>query len=218
MRISFLHTVPSNQRIFETAVQDFGLPPANCRHELRADLREAVERAGTITAGLQTQIADCLHSLASDADAVVLTCAMLGPAVAKLGASPAPVLRADLALAAAAVENGTRIVVLCAAESALESNRKLFGEYASHRHASVAVVHLPQVWDLFKAGDFDACHAAIATAAHDAYRDGADAVAFAHPWMAPAVQRFDASKRPLDSAHAVIGAVMKLLAETPASK
>ncbi len=43
LRISFLHTVEANQPLFEEAAVSVGLSSANSRHELRTDLREAVE-------------------------------------------------------------------------------------------------------------------------------------------------------------------------------
>jgi hypothetical protein len=120
-------------------------------------------------------------------------------------------------LAAAAAKVGGTIAVLCAAESAIESTRKLFALYASESNASVEVVHVARVWTLFKSGDLNECFAAIASAADDAYEAGASAVAFAHPWMAPAVELTSKGKRPLDSTHAALRAVMQQIGEGTAS-
>ncbi|MFM0591649.1 arylsulfatase [Paraburkholderia dilworthii] len=210
MRISFLHTIESNRQVFERAAKDLGLPTDKFHHEVRADLRESVEQAGRLTDDLKVRVHGCLLKLAAHSDAVVLTCATLGPAVADLGDSPAPVLRADTALASAATKAGGSITVLCAAESAIESNRRLFTDHASKSNASVTVVHLPHVWTHFKNGDHDACHAAIASSAQEAYEGGATVVAFAHPWMAPAANLVDKARRPLDSPHVVLDFVMRL--------
>ncbi|MFP4891847.1 hypothetical protein [Paraburkholderia sp. EG304] len=131
--------------------------------------------------------------------------------------APVPLIRANAALAATAAEaaqGGGKIAVLCAAESALESNRKLFAQYAVERSASVDIIHVPQVWTLFRSGEMDACFAAIASATKDAYAAGASVVAFAHPWMARAADlasQASEDKRPLDSARAALNTVMRRL-------
>jgi hypothetical protein len=135
MRISFLHTMDGNRQVFEQAAKTLGLRAEDLHHEVRADLREAVDQAGTFSDELRAQTNQRLLALAADSDAVVLTCATLGPAVADIESPPVPIVRADVALAAAAAEVGGRIVVLCAAESAIESTRKLFAERPlSHSH------------------------------------------------------------------------------------
>jgi hypothetical protein len=217
MRISFLHTIDGNRQVFEQAAKDLGLRATDLHHEVRPDLREAVEQAGAFPVGLRKQTGDCLLKLAVNADAVILTCATLGPAVADIESSPVPIVRADAALAAAAAKVGGTIAVLCAAESGIESTRKLFALYASESNASVEVVHVARVWTLFKSGDLNECFAAIASAADDAYEAGASAVAFAHPWMAPAVELTSKGTRPLDSAHAALRAVMQQIGEGTAS-
>ncbi|KXU82627.1 arylsulfatase [Paraburkholderia monticola] len=227
MRISFLHTIENNRRVFEHAAIESGLRPDDLRHAVRADLREAVERAGTITSDIKAQTCGCLLELARNADAVVVTCATLGPAVDEMGNAPVPVVRADAALAATAAEaaeaarGGGKIAVLCAAEAAIESNRKLFTRYAEARGASVEIVHVPQVWALFRSGEMDACFAAIASAATDAYSAGASVVALAHPWMAPAADLASCSsegKRPFDSARAALDAAMLRVNQASASE
>jgi hypothetical protein len=213
MRISFLHTIENNRQVFEHAAIESGLKPAVLRHAVRADLREAVEQAGAFPADIKAQIRDCLLELASHADAVVVTCATLGPVADEMGNAPVPVIRADIALAAAAAaaaetaQGGGKIAVLCAAEGAIESNRKLFTRYAEERAASVQIIHLPQVWALFRSGEIEACFAAIASATAVAYKEGATVVAFAHPWMAPAADlasNASEGRRPLDSARAAL--------------
>lgn len=208
MRISFLHTIGGNRQVFEHAANRIGLRSEELRHEVRPDLREAVEHAGEFTADLLTQTSLCLQQLAADSDAVIVTCATLGPAVAEMESSTVPIVRADAALAAAAAEVGGSIAVLCAAESAIEPTRRLFAQHASRTDASVKVIHVPQVWALFKSGDMDACLATVAASADDAYEAGASVVAFAHPWMAPAVKFASQGRQPLDSPHAALRAVM----------
>ncbi|EEA04329.1 conserved hypothetical protein [Burkholderia sp. H160] len=224
MRISFLHTIENNRQVFEHAAIELGLRADDLRHAVRADLREAVERAGTPASDIKVQTSGCLLELATHADAVVVTCATLGPAVDEMGLAEVPVIRADAALAAAAAEaaqGGGKIAVLCAAEGAIESNRKLFTQHAEARAASVEIVHMSQVWALFRSGEMDACFAAIASAATDAYAAGASVVALAHPWMAPAAELASESsdgKQPLDSARAALNAVMQRINSASAAK
>ncbi|MFB9128982.1 arylsulfatase [Paraburkholderia dipogonis] len=206
MRISFLHTMDGNRQVFEQAAETLGLRAEDLHHEVRADLREAVDRTKAFTDELRAQTNQRLLALAADSDAVILTCATLGPAVADIKSPPVPIVRADVALAAATAEVGGRIVVLCAAESAIEATRKLFAEHAGKSAASVEVVHVGHVWALFKAGDIRACLAATASSADAAYEAGATVVAFAHPWMAAAAGLVQKGRRPLDSPSAALHA------------
>lgn len=208
MRISFLHTMDSNRQVFEQAAKMLGLQAEDLHHEVRADLREAVGQLGRFSSELKAETQQRLLALAADSDAVILTCATLGAAVADIVSPPVPIIRADLALAAEAAEAGGKLVVLCAADAAIESTRSLFTEHAGAHTQSVEVVHLPQVWTLFKAGDLDACLVATALSADHAYDAGATVVAFAHPWMAPASDLVRNKRRPLDSPGAALRAAI----------
>jgi len=224
MRISFLHTIDGNRQVFEQVAAEMGLRPEDLRHVVRADLREAVERASLFPADIKAQTCGTLVELAAHADAVIVTCATLGPAVAEIGEASAPIVRADTALAtwaAESVQAGGKIAVLCAAEVAIEPNRRLFTQYASESATSVEIIHVPQVWALFKSGDMNACFSAIASAANDAYAAGATVVAFAHPWMAPAASVPTEAANgtlPLDSVRAALRAAMRRFSEASTGK
>ncbi len=209
MRISFLHTVAANLPLFDEAAVATGLSSANIRHELRADLREAVEERGALTDDLMSQTVERLQSLASQSDVVVLTCATLGPAADGLQDAAIPILRADMALPRLVAAMSGRISVLCAAESALASTRRMYEQEAREGSVQPAVIHLPQVWNLFKAGDREACLEAIAASARSEYQAGADIVTFAHPWMAPAAELVTGDKRPLDIPRAVLNMAVR---------
>ncbi|HEX7910891.1 MAG TPA: arylsulfatase [Paraburkholderia sp.] len=184
------------------------MPVDNLRHEVRPDLREAVQNAGTFSAALKEETKRCLLALAVDADTVILTCATLGPAVEEIESTPAPIVRADVALATAAGKVGGKIVVLCAVEAAVEPTRQLFALHASDTVSAVEVIHVERVWALYKNDAVEECFAAIAASANEAYDAGAAVVAYAHPWMAPAASLARNGSQPLDSAHAVLRAVM----------
>ncbi|WP_144138206.1 arylsulfatase [Paraburkholderia sp. BCC1884] len=211
MRIALLHTIEGNQQIFDDAASSLGLPVENLHHEVRSDLREAVQRAGTLPADIMAQTKQRLLTLAAGSDAVILTCATLGAAADAIESAPVPIVRADAALAAAAGKAGNlggKIVVLCAVESAVEPNRRLFAQHVSDAATSVEVVHIAPAWTLFSNREFEACFAAIAASADAAYEAGATVVAFAHPWMAPAV-RLARKGQPLDSATVALRKAMQ---------
>lgn len=209
MRISFLHTINGNRCIFDDAAGELGLPVGDFHHEVRPDLREAVQTAGEITPELSAAANRCLLDLAVDADAVIVTCATIGPVADAMQGADVPIVRADRAVAEAAASIGGRIVVLCAVESTIESNRRLFQEHISDAATSVEIVHVEAVWTCYKNGDLDGCFMAAAEAADNAYREGATVVAFAHPWMAPGAKLIYAGRRPLDSVHVVLRAIQQ---------
>lgn len=209
MRISLLHTIDGNRQIFEDAAKQLGLAGGTLFHAVRVDLREAVQQAGAISEDVKAQTARCLTKLAADSDAVVVTCATLGPVVDEVRhAAAVPIVRADRALATAVARAGGRIAVLCAVESTIEANRRLFEQHVVAAGTSVEIILVAPVWARFQAGDVAGALSATAAAADEAYEAGATVVAFAHPWMAPAVDRVRTKQRPLHSADAALRAVL----------
>lgn len=204
LRISFLHTVEVNQPVFHQAAIAIGFSPKNILHELRSDLREEAEKVGRLTENLKALTVSCLLALAARSDVVVLTCSTLGSAVEGLDLVGVPILRTDTVLPRLVSAMDGKIAVLCAAESALVSQKHLYQERSEARLGSLAVVHLPHVWDLFRSGEREAYLAAIASAASREYEAGTDIVTFAHPWMAPAAELVLGEKRPFDIPNATL--------------
>ncbi len=212
MRVSFLHTLESNKRLFGDTAERLGVAGENLRHELRPDLREAVQRAGTMPADVRAEASHRLLALAAEADVVILTCATLGAAADDIQSPPVPIVRADVALAVEANRMGGKIAVLCAVESTIEPTRQLFERHATDKTTSIDVILVERAWALFTSGnanDARECYAVIAAAANDAFDAGADVVAYAHPWMAAALDLADKDRRPLDSAHAALRTAMQ---------
>jgi len=207
MRISFLHTLEGNRKIFDDAAKDLDLPGDALRHEVRADLRLAVQQAGTVTMEVAQQIEHCLMELSTDADAIVVTCATLSAVAAGITGLPIPIVRVDAALAAAATRIGGHLVVLCALDSSVAPTRQLFEQHANENVASLKVVNVAGIWDLFSNGDLDACLTEVARAADKAYDTGATVVAVAHPWMAAAAPMVRAGHVVLDGPHSALRAV-----------
>ena len=85
LRVAFLHTIESNRAVFAAAADALGLPPASLMHEVRADLREAVDAAGGTSPEIEAHTHECLKRLSIDTQAVVVTCATLGPIRASPG-------------------------------------------------------------------------------------------------------------------------------------
>ncbi|TKJ77698.1 Asp/Glu racemase [Pseudomonas sp. CFBP13509] len=211
MRIACLHTAASNISVFETAAKALGIGADVLRHEVRADLLAAAENAGHLSAEICASTASALLALAEQADAVVLTCSTLGPAVEGISSS-VPILRTDEALAASAVQAGGKIAVLCAVETTLEPTARLFHKAALQSNAVVEVRLVPGAWRLFKTGDNDGYLATIAKAADAAYRDGMTRVALGQASMSAAAVQVTAGPLPLTSAAAGLAAAMRAVA------
>lgn len=170
MRIACLHTAAGNAALFEAAADGLGVALI---HEVRPELLAAAE-SGPVPL---TETAALLATLAGASDGVLLTCSTCGPAV-ELAASSKPVLRADALLARQA---GPGSLVLYAAPTTEESTRALF--------AGADVCLVPEAWDEFKAGRFDAYFDTVARAAEAGFAAGWNCIALAQASMAPAAER-----------------------------
>jgi hypothetical protein len=210
-RIDCLHTAPSNIAVFDRALREAGLSGVDLRHWVRADLLAAAAQAGGLTPAIARETADALADLCDDADAVLLTCSTLGPAVEEVAAS-APVLRTDAALALDAVRGGGSVVVLCAAETTMEPTRRLFEQAARATAANIVVRLISGAWDTFTRGDQSRYLAMIAQAADNAMQDGASRVALAQASMAGAVVLCAAPDRVLASPAAGLRAAVRAAA------
>ncbi|MFT4182975.1 MAG: aspartate/glutamate racemase family protein, partial [Rhizobium sp.] len=156
---------------------------------VRADLLLAAERVGKLTPDIEAETAAVLRQLAEGADAVVLNCSTLGPAVLLVAESTAvPVIRADGVLAQRAVASGGRVIVLCTVETTLGPTTRLFETAAKETGAEIDVRLIPGAWALFRGGDQQAYLARIAEAAEEARREGARTVVFAQASMTGALQ------------------------------
>lgn len=206
MKIAFLHTMEGNEAVFGLAAVKAGWSSDEIRHVTREDLRLAMgqQLAPGSAHGL---VHEALRGLVIDADAVVVTCATLGPAVDTMEAVSVPIIRADTALAKAASSGGGRLAVLCAVEASIAPNRALFEHYAAATGASVTVQLIPGAWALYQEGKQAACMAACAQAADEAYAQGFDAVAYAHPWMAASAELVRNKRRLIHGVQAALDAV-----------
>lgn len=176
LTIACLHTAESNAALFDAAAAALPVGALRLTHETRADWLRAPDDA------LLREVGASLCRMAQGADAVLLTCSTIGAAVGHAGDATRPVLRADAALAAAALRSGGEVTVLYAAPSTRAATWKLFSDLAAQTGADVGLYAVPGAWALFLAGELDAYHAAIATAA----RGRRGRVVLAQASMAPA--------------------------------
>ncbi len=207
MQIACLHTIDGNIAVFEAAAAATGLPCGTLSHAVRADLLASAKRMGGLTEAIRAETACVLGELSKTADAVLLTCSTLGPAVEELAQGPIPVMRVDLALARLATAKAGNIVVLCTASTTLGPTSRLFGQEAAGRPCEIEVRLVPEAWPFFKAGDKEGYLRSIALAADSAYRDGAATVAFAQASMAGAADLVTAGPPPLTSPRAGLAAI-----------
>ena len=216
MKIACLHTADSNIAVFEAAAAGLGLAPGALCHRVRSDLAAAAEQAGSLTPAIAAAVSEDLVALAAEADAVLLTCSTLGPAVTAAGErTRVPVLRVDAALAEKAVAAGGRVVVLCAVETTVAPTTRLFAAAAAKTGAVVDIRLVDGAWARFRAGDSDGYFARIAAAAAAAREPGVAAVALAQASMAGAADRVAGDPKPLTSPAAGLASAIAAASRHP---
>jgi len=175
--IACLHTTPAVITTFDAAARALGV---SVTHTVRDELLREAEAAGGLTPEIGSRTAAALGALAAGADAVLLTCSTLGPAVAGTAA-----LRVDAALAREARARGGRCVVLAAVETTLGPTRGVF-EAEGVEGFELRLVE--GAWAAFRADDTQRYHALIRAAADAALAEGAACVALAQASMAGAAE------------------------------
>jgi len=186
MRLGCLHTAAGNVAVLERAAGEH--PGLALHHDVRPELLVAMIAASGLTPSIVHDVRRALERLASACDVVLLTCSSLGAVADEMAkAAPKPILRIDRALAAAAVADGGRVVVLCTAPTSVEPTGRLFRKAASGTDARIDMRLLPDAWALYCAGDSAGYRRRVADAVADALDDGAARVALAQFSMADAV-------------------------------
>ncbi|PTX04298.1 hypothetical protein DBL07_10290 [Achromobacter mucicolens] len=149
MKIAFLHTMEGNEAVFGLAAVKAGWSADHIRHATREDLRQAMAQQSA-PGSAHGLVHEALRGLMIGADAVIVTCATLGPAVDTMAPVSVPIIRADTALAKAASSAGGKLAVLCAVEASVAPNRALFEHCAAVTGASVTVQLVPGAWTLYQ--------------------------------------------------------------------
>jgi hypothetical protein len=172
---------------FDTLLREMA-PDLVARHSVREDLLAEARRTG-ITDALARRVEQCVRSLASEPDAlVVCTCSTIGGCAERANQDrPGVAMRIDRPMAERAVLLGPRIGIAATLESTLEPTRALVEDAA--RAASREVRTRPLLcegaWAHFERGDSEGYVRAIA---HSLCRDArdTDVVILAQASMAPA--------------------------------
>ena len=137
-RIALLHTAAANAALFDAALEALPVRAAELSHHARPDLLRAPDAATLAEA------ARMLEALARGADAVILTCSAIGAAAGQARAA-APVLRADAALAEAAMRSGQPVTALYANPDSEGPTTAVFTEAATRHGAATGTDGLSAV-------------------------------------------------------------------------
>ncbi|SDM34730.1 hypothetical protein SAMN04487981_101219 [Streptomyces sp. cf386] len=185
--LTLLHTSPLHIPVFEALRQEHH-PDLELRHFVDEELLARARREGP--EAVADDVREELHrAVAEGARAVLCTCSTIG-GVAEAAAAEAgvPVLRVDRPMAAAAVAEGERVVVLTTVESTLVPTASLIEDEAQRtgRPVEVRARLVEGAWERFDAGDVDGCARLVAAAADEV--TDADAIVLAQVSIAPAQQ------------------------------
>ncbi|WP_369174219.1 aspartate/glutamate racemase family protein [Streptomyces sp. R28] len=181
--LALLHTSPLHVPVFE-ALRDEDHPGLEMRHFVDEELLARARREGP--EAVVDDVRDALRK-ADGARAVLCTCSTIGGIAEEAPAEAGvPVLRVDRPMAAAAVAEGARAVVLATVESTLGPTVSLIEEEARRAGRPVAVrTRLVEgAWERFEAGDVDGCARLVASAADEV--TDADAIVLAQVSLARA--------------------------------
>jgi Asp/Glu/hydantoin racemase len=161
-QLSLIHTVASLVPLFEELVHKH-LPQWTLFNIVDESLLKNTIRSGSLTPATGRRLIGHIGSaIDAGADAILVTCSSVGPAVdAARPFSSVPLLRVDEAMADAAVAQGSRIGVLATVTTTLEPTQALVLDRAARLKRTVSVV--PQLC----AGAFDELRAGN-QAGHDA--------------------------------------------------
>lgn len=144
-------------------------------------------RAGELEPATSRRLAQYVWSAAdAGADAVMVTCSSMGPAVdAAMALSPVRLFRVDDAMAAAALEIGVRIAVLATLATTLGPTRELIERKARADGLSTIITHsvCAGAFEALQGGDRDR-HDAIVIAELRKAAGAADVVVLAQASMA----------------------------------
>ncbi|MFJ8534026.1 aspartate/glutamate racemase family protein [Streptomyces sp. NPDC093591] len=176
--LALLHTSPLHIPVFD-ALRDEDHQGLELRHFVDEELLARARREGP--EAVVNDVRDALRKAVADgARAVLCTCSTIG-GIAEAAAAEAgvPVLRVDRPMAAAAVAEGTRVVVLATVESTLGPTVSLIEEEARRagRPVDVRTRLVEGAWERFDAGDVDGCARLVACAADEV--TDADAIVLA---------------------------------------
>ncbi|MBD0329989.1 MAG: aspartate/glutamate racemase family protein [Thermoleophilia bacterium] len=139
--IGFVHTVLTLSATFSALAKEL-VPGSDVFHIADESLLGVTRRTGTLSPATKRRVLGHILSAAdAGADAVVVTCSSIGPAVdAAHDFVPVPVVRIDEAMADEAVRIGSQIGVLATLRTTLEPTAALVERRAREAGTQVEVV------------------------------------------------------------------------------
>jgi Asp/Glu/hydantoin racemase len=200
-KLAFIHTVSGLVSQFEALAKEHfpGWKPFAILDE--SLLRNTIER-GSLSDLTKRRLATYVWSAVdAGADAVVVTCSTLGPAVDAIAPlCPVPLFRIDEGMAKAAVEQADRIGVLATLPTTLVPTVELLKREAGQAGKDVAIeyVLVDRAFQLLAGGDVEA-HDAQIRLSLEKLSQKVDVVVFAQASMARAVQGMAQSRPVLTS-------------------
>ena len=192
-RLGLLHTVPALAGTFGDLLAERA-PDAELVHVVDAALLATAVRRG-VTDDVTRRVGEHVrHLVASDADAVLVTCSSIGEAAEAAAAQVSvPVLRVDAAMARAAAARATapgahgRIAVLATLDATLGPTGRLVDRALARAHRPVEVrAEVVAGAAAARAAGDHATHDRLVAEAVRAVADGTDVVVLAQASMAPA--------------------------------
>lgn len=157
--IACLHAARSNIEVFEQALTTLDYDDVELLHRVESDLFAQTQGEQGVTPEIVAATRRAIEELCQQADVVIVTCTTLGVAVWEAEFSK-PVLRVDATLAKVASRYHGTILVLCTAQSTLESTTQLFSAFIPGDRLYVELV--PRAWAWFNQGDINGYHQQIA--------------------------------------------------------
>lgn len=157
--IACLHAAQSNIEVFEQALNVLDEDDIQLLHRVEGELFAQTQLEQAVTAPVISATRKVIEELCQQADAVIVTCSTLGIAVWDAQFSK-PVLRIDATLAKFASRYHGTILVLCTAQSTLESTTRLFNAFIPGDRLYVELI--PRAWAWFNQGDIAGYHREIA--------------------------------------------------------
>ncbi len=187
--ITLIHTVTTLVPTFDALVRDAmpGWAPSNIVDE--SLLRGTIARGELTAQTMRRCLTHIWQAVDSGAEAVVVTCSSLGPAVeAARPFCPVPLFRIDEGMAMAAVEKGARIGVSATLSTTLNPTTDLIRAVALREgKAAVVTARLADgAFQRLQAGDVAGHDAAVAETLHGLAPD-VDVIVLAQASMARAV-------------------------------
>lgn len=188
-RLCLLHTAASTIPVFRPLTDRF-LPGTDCVNFLDETLLRDTIRDGRITPFRIRCVLDWLVAAqASEADAVLVTCSSIGPAVdAVRGLIEIPVVRVDEPMAEYAVRLGRRVAVLATLSATLRPTTELIERKAAEAQRPVEVTSklCEGAFEALAAGD-TGTHDRLIRTALEGLGDRFDVVVLAQASMARAL-------------------------------